>query len=134
MTAEIVDTGSVRVRSQRSAIAPAGVVERRNANRSPVYQNGSNNRAGGPANELISATGGVPRQDLGAAGQGRVPSYQRGSNQRAGGPANELISETGGVPLRSRSVAERQGIPAYQLGSNSQAGGPANELISPTGR
>ena len=78
-------------------IAPASTqaADGSNTSRSPVSQNGSNNRAGGPANELISPTGGVPIRDRSVAEQQGIPAYQLGSNNRAGGPANELISPTG---------------------------------------
>ncbi len=75
--------------------ATAQAADGTSSNRSPTFQNGSNNRAGGPANELNSPTGGVPIRDRSGAEQQGIPAYQLGSNNRAGGPANELNSPTG---------------------------------------
>ena len=73
----------------------------------PDFQQGSNNRAGGPANELNSNGGRVPS---GPSSTGTIvtePSVsgrttievQEGSNNRAGGPANEL-NRGDAVPAR----------------------------------
>ena len=61
----------------------------------PTTQQGSNQRAGGPANSLISETGGTPKP----VERSLVPPTQNGTS-RAGGPANELNSMTGGAPRR----------------------------------
>jgi hypothetical protein len=63
--------------------------------RVPAYQLGSGHRAGGPASELISPTGGPILRSRIAAERERIPAYQLGSGHRAGGPARELISATG---------------------------------------
>ena len=72
----------------------------------PDFQQGSNNRAGGPANELNSngqvtsgpsSTGTVVTEP---SVSGRTTlEVQEGSNNRAGGPANEL-NRGGAVPVR----------------------------------
>jgi hypothetical protein len=80
----------------------------------------SGTHAGGPADLLISSTGGpvAPHRPL------RIdPAYAR-SGSHAGGPADLLISSTGGSVLRH---APRSRNPAYAF-SGSHAGGPANLL------
>ena len=71
----------------------------------PVFQQGSGQRAGGPANELNSrgtaadtttSTGTVVTQP----GYGTSIEVQQGSGQRSGGPANEL--NTGGTVVPAR--------------------------------
>ena len=73
----------------------------------PTFQQGSNNRAGGPANELNtngsrvitgpSSTGTVVTEP--SVSSGTTLEIQEGSNNRAGGPANEL-NRGGVVPVR----------------------------------
>src|SRR3954451_24237905 len=77
----------------------------------------SGTHAGGPADLLISSTGGpvAPHRAV------RIdPAYAR-SGSHAGGPADLLISSTGG-PVLHRARAYRD--PAYAY-SGSHAGGPA---------
>jgi hypothetical protein len=80
----------------------------------------SGTHAGGPADLLISSTGGpvAPHRPL------RIdPAYAR-SGSHAGGPADLLISLTGGSVLRHAPPSRN---PAYAF-SGSHAGGPANRL------
>ena len=65
----------------------------------PSFQQGSGNRAGGPANELNTtgpmtggpATTGTVIETMPApSSPNNVPVYQRGTGQQSGGPANEL--------------------------------------------
>jgi hypothetical protein len=110
----------------------------------PNYQQGSNHKAGGPANEL-NPNRGMPATP---GDSSAVPTYQRGSNNTAGGPANEL-NPNRGMPATTGTVGGAAGnnpqtrqparqntqgnVPAYQQGTGQDAGGPANELNSPTG-
>ncbi len=114
------------------------------ASQVPETQKGSGQRAGGPASELQSPTGGPidsknPQRNV---QNPQIPDYQKGSGQSAGGPANELNNAgraptttgtiPGGVPggqnERSPSRMTNPEVPAYQRGSGDEAGGPAKEL------
>ena len=80
----------------------------------------SGTHAGGPADLLISSTGGpvAPHRPL------RIdPAYAR-SGSHAGGPADLRISSTGGSVLRHAPPYRN---PAYAFSGN-HAGGPANLL------
>ena len=86
----------------------------------PAYHQ-SGTHAGGPADALISSTGGpvAPRKSSGVD-----RNYAR-SGTRAGGPAGAAISSTGGpVPPRTRAARTDR---AYTR-SGQQAGGPAGLL------
>src|SRR3954470_10307412 len=72
--------------------------------------------AGGPADALISSTGGRPLPTHLYSD----PAY-RYSAQHAGGPADALISSTGGRPLPTHLYSD----PAYRY-SAQHAGGPAD--------
>jgi hypothetical protein len=96
-------------------------------NGTPTYQLGSGSRAGGPANELNSSTGGVIFDQRSIAQRERIPVYQLGSGQKAGGPAREL-NVNRAPALSQPTIAETQQIPVYQLGSGQRTGGPAREL------
>jgi hypothetical protein len=88
-------------------------------NPDPAYAY-SGTHAGGPANLLISSTGGpVARM----ARSYRNPAYAY-SGTHAGGPADLLISATGGPVAR---VMRPYRDPAYAY-SGTHAGGPANLL------
>ena len=73
----------------------------------PDFQQGSNNRAGGPANELNtngggaisgpSSTGTIVTEP--SVSSGTTLEVQEGSNNRAGGPANEM-NRGGTIPAR----------------------------------
>jgi hypothetical protein len=85
----------------------------------PAYRY-SGQHAGGPADELISPTGGVPRP-VGRTYQD--PAY-RYSGNHAGGPADALIPEPGGPVPFTHGYSD----PAYRY-SGQHAGGPADDLI-----
>ena len=90
------------------------------AQSNPAYRQ-SGTHAGGPADALISSTGGpvAPRKSSGVD-----RNYAR-SGTRAGGPAGAAISSTGGpVPPRTRAARTDR---AYAR-SGQQAGGPAGLL------
>ncbi len=113
------------------------------SNMVPETQKGSGQKAGGPASELQSPTGGRidsknPQRNV---QNPQVPVYQKGSGQSAGGPANELNNAgrgpatTGTVNRVPGGQNERQPsrmtpteVPAYQRGSGQESGGPAKEL------
>jgi hypothetical protein len=79
----------------------------------------SGQHAGGPADGLISPTGGIPQPTRRTY---HDPAY-RYSGPHAGGPADALISETGG-PVRTTRIYSD---PAYRY-SGQHAGGPAADL------
>jgi hypothetical protein len=80
----------------------------------------SGTHAGGPANLLISSTGGpiAPYRPV------RISRAYARSGTHAGGPADLLISSTGGPVLHQ---ARPYRNPAYAY-SGTHAGGPANLL------
>jgi len=81
----------------------------------------SGTHAGGPADDLISATGGRPK-GVRKAYVNRAYHY---GGTHAGGPADALISATGGRAVAVRRVYAN---PAYRYGGT-HAGGPADALI-----
>jgi hypothetical protein len=85
----------------------------------PAYRD-SGTHAGGPADELLSPTGGVPAPIRHTYSN---PAY-RYSGTHAGGPADDLLSPTGGRPAPIRHTYSN---PAYRY-SGTHAGGPADGL------
>ena len=81
----------------------------------------SDTHAGGPADDLISATGGRPKP----VRKVYVNRAYRYGGTHAGGPADALISATGGRAVAVRRVYTN---PAYRYGGT-HAGGPADALI-----
>src|SRR3954463_1055429 len=86
----------------------------------PAYRY-SGTHAGGPADALLSRTGGRPARIRHAYSN---PAY-RYSGTHAGGPADALLSPTGGRPARIRHAYSN---PAYRY-SGTHAGGLADPVL-----
>jgi hypothetical protein len=85
-------------------------------------QTGSGQKAGGPAREAISETGGAPAPRR--AGRS-ISRLQSGSGQKAGGPAREAISETGGRPsVAGTAYDPTRAAPPQRGRSGQSAAGP----------